>query len=168
MESLRKKKKEYDASERAMKDVERALREEVRSLHDQLDSSRRDMEWVPFCRAPSADKRSLTQTFPSSSGDSELQQRLQALSALYTKATTEVNAKEAEIVELTKRLHNLAADSFNTNQTLSKELAEMTTECRWAKEGRAAAERMERLAKAEVEAARAVGLNIRIAVMVIS
>ena len=41
---LRQRKKEYEANERAAKDVERALRDDVRMLHDQLDRARREME----------------------------------------------------------------------------------------------------------------------------
>lgn len=109
----------------------------------------------------STDVRSLTQTFPSSSGESELQQRFQALVTLHNKTTAEVAAKESEIVDLTKRLTILAADSHNTAQALSKQVTELQTECRWAKEGRAAAERMERLAKQEIEAARAVSRDVK-------
>lgn len=44
MIDLRQRRKETEANERASKDVERALREEIRTLQDQLDRSRRDME----------------------------------------------------------------------------------------------------------------------------
>lgn len=40
----RAQKKEWDAMERASKDVERSLREENTKLHDQLERYRRDME----------------------------------------------------------------------------------------------------------------------------
>ena len=43
---LRQKRKDADANERAQKDVERALRDEIRSLQELLDRSRRDMECV--------------------------------------------------------------------------------------------------------------------------
>ena len=41
---LRQKKKETEANERASKDVERALRDEIRTLQLQLERARRDME----------------------------------------------------------------------------------------------------------------------------
>jgi hypothetical protein len=43
---LRQKKKEAEAAERVHKDVERALRDDIRALQDQLERSRRDMEYA--------------------------------------------------------------------------------------------------------------------------
>ena len=44
MLDLRQKRKDAEANERASKEVERALRDENRTLQEQLDRARRDME----------------------------------------------------------------------------------------------------------------------------
>lgn len=44
---LRQRKKEAEAAERHHKEIERALRDDIRELQDQLDRSRRDMEYAP-------------------------------------------------------------------------------------------------------------------------
>lgn len=64
--------------------------------------------------------------------------------------------KDTEINELHARLIQLSGDSQSSNTELAKQLAEMRTECRWAKEGRAAAEQREELAKKEIKALRSI------------
>ena len=44
VQESRQRRKEVDAMERAHKDAEAALKEEIYSLRDQLDRARRDME----------------------------------------------------------------------------------------------------------------------------
>ena len=41
---LRQKKKEYEANDRSARDIERKLRDEVKTLQDQLYRARQDME----------------------------------------------------------------------------------------------------------------------------
>ncbi|WWC68115.1 uncharacterized protein I206_102036 [Kwoniella pini CBS 10737] len=145
---LRQKKKESDASERASKDVERSLKDEIRTLQEQLERARRDMD-------------SLTQTFPSTSSsspntssDETLRNRLSTISNLHNQATADLARKDAQLRELHDRLTNLAQSSRSSISELTKRSEEAERELRWAKEGRASAERREELAKKEVERVR--------------
>ncbi|OCF58638.1 hypothetical protein L486_03127 [Kwoniella mangroviensis CBS 10435] len=140
---LRQKKKESDSNERAMRDVERKLRDEIRTLQEQLERSRRDMD-------------SLTQSYPSSSSpektsDETLRIRLSTLSTLHNQTTEELAKKDSQIRELHERLTNLAQSSRSSIAELTKRSEEAERELRWAKEGRAFAERREEVAKKEVE-----------------
>jgi mitotic spindle assembly checkpoint protein MAD1 len=100
---------------------------------------------------------SLTQTFPSSPDAAlpdakTLQSRLSSLSALHTQATSDLAQKDSEIRNLDVRLVRQSEDSRAVIQDLTKKLLEAERECRWAKEGRAAAEKGEEFARKQVEA----------------
>ncbi|KAK8847559.1 hypothetical protein IAR55_005418 [Kwoniella newhampshirensis] len=149
LNELRQKKKEVVAVERAAKEVERSLKDEIRILQDQLERARRDMD-------------SLTQTFPSPSSpsttsDETLRARLAALSTLHNEATQELVSREATIRDLRERLSTLADSSRASVSELTKRTEEAERELRWAKEGRASAERREEIARAEAERVRSVG-----------
>lgn len=84
-----------------------------------------------------------------------LQSRLASLSALHQQATSELSAKDAELRELQERHSQSSFNSRKVVGELSARAIDAERELRWAKEGRAAAERREELAKREVEALRA-------------
>ncbi|RXK40891.1 hypothetical protein M231_01739 [Tremella mesenterica] len=143
LNELRQKRKEVDASERASREVERALREEIRTLSEQLERARRDME-------------SLTQTYSDPSGPTgdiaTLQGRLATLSNLHSQATAELAGKDKQIHSLQSRLSELSQSSTASIVELKKQLDSAERELRWAKEGRAQAERREELARKEAVA----------------
>ncbi|WWD21649.1 hypothetical protein CI109_106135 [Kwoniella shandongensis] len=145
---LRQKKKEVEAVERAAKEVERSLKDEIRILQDQLERARRDMD-------------SLTQTFPSTSSpsttsDETLRARLATLSTLHNETAQELATREASIRDLQARLSTLAESSRASIGELTRRAEEAERELRWAKEGRASAERREEIARAEAERVRSV------------
>ena len=100
-----------------------------------------------------ADGSSFTQTFSSSSPSSS---EVQQLNNRLNERNEVIAQKDTEINELHARLIKLSGDSQSSNTELARQLAEMRTECRWAKEGRAAAEQREELAKKEVRALRSI------------
>ncbi|WRT64613.1 uncharacterized protein IL334_001546 [Kwoniella shivajii] len=148
---LRQKKKESDASDRASKEAERSLKDEIRIMQEQLERARRDMD-------------SLTQTFPSASSsptsDQTLRTRLSTLSSLHNQATTDLAQKDSEIREIRGRLANLAESSRAGISELTKRAEEAERELRWAKEGRTSAERREELARKEAERIRSAGSDL--------
>ncbi|ORX34031.1 mitotic checkpoint protein-domain-containing protein [Kockovaella imperatae] len=146
VQEARQRRKELDATERAHKDTEMALKEEIHSLRDQLGKAHRDMD-------------SLTINFTSASASpsadaTTLQQRLQALTTLHKEASASLAEKDAEIRSLHNRLGSLSGSSQAALAELTKRNSELEREYRWAKEGRVVAERNEALAKKEVEALR--------------
>lgn len=100
-----------------------------------------------------ADGSSFTQTFSSSSPSSS---EVQQLNNRLNERNEVIAQKDTEINELHARLIKLSGDSQSSNTELARQLAEMRTECRWAKEGRAVAEQREELAKKEVRALRSI------------
>ncbi|WVR04777.1 hypothetical protein IAU60_001789 [Kwoniella sp. DSM 27419] len=147
---LRQKRKEVDSVERAFRDVERSLKDEIRVLQEQLERARRDMD-------------SLTQTFPSdASADSdELRARFTTLNQLYADATSELASRDSAYRDLQKRLATLAESSRSSIAQLTSRAEEAERELRWAKEGRASAERREELARQEAERVRSAGQDFR-------
>ncbi|WVW78266.1 hypothetical protein I302_100219 [Kwoniella bestiolae CBS 10118] len=141
---LRQKRKESESNERAFKDVERKLKDEIRTLQEQLERSRRDMD-------------SLTQSYSSPSkeqdktSDETLRTRLSTLSTLHSQTIEELSKKDSQIREIHERLTNLAQSSRSSIAELTKRAEEAERELRWAKEGRAFAERREEVAKIEAE-----------------
>ncbi|WVF69623.1 hypothetical protein IAT40_004401 [Kwoniella sp. CBS 6097] len=151
---LRQKKKEVDAVERTAMDVQRSLKDEIRVLQEQLERARRDMD-------------SLTQTFPSdtssptTTSDETLRTRLSALSGLHTQATVDLAARDSKIRELHDRLTTLADSSRASIAELTRRAEEAERELRWAREGRATAERREELAREEAERMRSAGQGVK-------
>ncbi|OCF45761.1 mitotic spindle assembly checkpoint protein MAD1 [Kwoniella heveanensis CBS 569] len=151
---LRQKKKEVDAVERSAMDAQRSLKDEIRVLQEQLERARRDMD-------------SLTQTFPSDASssstttDETLRTRLSALSTLHSQATVDLAARDSRIRELHDRLTTLADSSRASIAELTRRAEEAERELRWAKEGRATAERREQLARNEAERIRLAGQGVR-------
>ncbi|WOO77161.1 Spindle assembly checkpoint component mad1 [Vanrija pseudolonga] len=147
---LRRWKKDADAHDRVAKDTERTLKDEVRSLHEQLERARREVD-------------SLTQTFPSDQAASEdastLQHRLSALSTLHAETEAKLTAKSKETDELHARLATVARDSQSANLALAKRAEEAERELRWAKEGRRRAEVQESLARNELQSYVELGTN---------
>ncbi|ORY21331.1 spindle assembly checkpoint component Mad1 [Naematelia encephala] len=143
---LRQKCREADAADRAAKEIERTLKEQIRTLELQLERARRDMD-------------SLTQNFSSTSISSEdtvtLQNRLSALSALHQKATQDLVEKDSELQVLQERFNEYQMRSTASILSFSKRAEEAERELRWAKEGRMSAERREQMARAEIDALRA-------------
>ncbi|WVQ75806.1 hypothetical protein IAR50_005439 [Cryptococcus sp. DSM 104548] len=144
---LRSHRKTLDSIERAHKDTEESLREEIKVLQEQLERARRDMD-------------SLTQTFPAADDTAELSQlktRLSTLSTLHVQATNELAQRESTIRDLRTRLADVAESSRATLGEISSKLQESERELRWAQEGRESAERREALIRQEVDVLRSSG-----------
>ncbi|GFZ47899.1 hypothetical protein JCM24511_05646 [Saitozyma sp. JCM 24511] len=144
---LRSKRKEAEGADRARQNVEWTLKEEIKTLQAQLERSRRDMD-------------SLTQSFPAtptSDDHATLQSRLAAMSALHAEATNELASKDAEIRGLQSRLSEQSASALALSRELSQRNNELEREVRWSKEGRASAERREKLLQKELDATREAG-----------
>jgi mitotic spindle assembly checkpoint protein MAD1 len=161
---LKESKKEWDQNISSRLKQEQDMRDEIRVLHDQLERARRDMEYVfPFqisstfllSHSQSLTISSMTQSFPSSEIPSEsaatLQARLTSLSQVHKEATSELANKEIEITKLYTRLSDSTNAAQVTISQISKEKIELERELRWAKQGRAAAEKAEGMAKKELE-----------------
>ncbi|KAL7419183.1 coiled-coil domain-containing protein mad1 [Cryptotrichosporon argae] len=142
---LRRWKKDAEVAERAARETERALRDDIAALHFQLERARRDVD-------------SLTQSFsslPSSPVDvATLQSRLSALSARHTETTADLAAKTRECDALHARLSALSVESRTVILDLTRRSEDAEREARWAKEGRRGAEQREELMRVELDALR--------------
>jgi mitotic spindle assembly checkpoint protein MAD1 len=96
---------------------------------------------------------------PTSEDAATLHSRLQTLSSLHQQATEELAEKGKELAGVEARLSVLAQQSASAISEWTKRAQEAERELRWAREGRASAERREALAKAEVEATRTVTVS---------
>ncbi|ODN79409.1 hypothetical protein L202_03401 [Cryptococcus amylolentus CBS 6039] len=144
---LRSHRKTIESVERAHKETEQSLGEEIKVLQEQLERARRDMD-------------SLTQTFPLADDTAQLTQlrtRISALSTLHTQATSELAQRECTIRDLRTRLADVAESSRATVSEISSRLRETERELRWAVEGRQSAERRETLIRQEVDTLRLSG-----------
>jgi mitotic spindle assembly checkpoint protein MAD1 len=79
------------------------------------------------------------------------------MSALHAEATTELASKDAEIRGLQSRLSEQSASALALSRELSQRNNELEREVRWSKEGRASAERREKLLQKELDATREAG-----------
>ncbi len=166
---LRIKYKSAEAAERAAKIVQKELKNEIRSLQDQLERARHDMEYVQtyiFSHKFQTENKanlfssSLTQNFssssssPSSESTATLQNRLSTLSTLHSQTTANLASAESKLRELQDRHSQLVESSAMALSELRKENQEIQRELRWAREGRESAERRERVALKEVDVLR--------------
>lgn len=76
------------------------------------------------------------------------------MSELHSKATTDLSAKDAEIRSLHTRLSALSESSATNIKEWTGRAKEAERELRWAREGRASAERREEFARKQIEALR--------------
>ena len=101
-------------------------------------------------------RSSLTIAFPSPASEdaATLQGRLSTLSTLHAQATQDLALRDSELRAVQDRLSDLAQSSAASATALAKRAEEAERELRWAKEGRATAERREQLARDEADALR--------------
>ncbi|KAK4688858.1 hypothetical protein P7C73_g1261, partial [Tremellales sp. Uapishka_1] len=143
---FRQKKKESDSIDRATKETEKRLREEINILQAHLERARREMD-------------SLTQTFPptSSPNSSDYQYRLSTLSTLHAQTLEELSASQEQARALQERHDHLVRESTSAINTLTRGKEEVDRELRWAKEGRRSSEKREEVLRKEIDILRSSG-----------